>query len=40
MLRFSSASATQSALQNVCNPHEHWLGGVNADSANSWDAMQ
>ena len=30
----------KSARQNSCNPHEHWLCGVNADGQNSQERIQ
>jgi hypothetical protein len=32
--------ATQSALQNSPNPHEHWLRGVDADGLISQEPLQ
>jgi hypothetical protein len=38
--RGKSVGDEKSALQNACIPHEHWLSGVNADGADSQDAIQ
>ncbi|MBQ1765819.1 MAG: hypothetical protein IIZ92_23380, partial [Aquincola sp.] len=33
-------AAHESGLQNCCNPHEHWLGGVSPHGENSQEAIQ
>ena len=30
----------ESVLQNLCDPHEHWPFGVNADGGNSQGRIQ